>query len=48
MLSFEEIAKEIWTSLYPDRRPWEKLDNVTREEWEKLAHYAYIIIKDKL
>lgn len=33
----EELAKRVWRSVYPDRRPWDDLDQSTQDEWKRFC-----------
>jgi hypothetical protein len=42
MINTTEIAKRVWETAYPDRRPWDKLEPDTRDEWERFVLIALI------
>ena len=47
MLSIREIAGEIWTRMYPDRRPWDQIGEAAQDEWEEFTRTAFIIFREK-
>lgn len=42
--NIELIAAAIWKATYPERRPWNELEQSTREEWIRFATNARRII----
>lgn len=38
-------AEKIWTLVYPDRRPWNQLEQGTRDEWIKFTKAARAVIR---
>lgn len=36
----EQYAKQIWETAYPDRRPWDQLEEDTRKEWTRVFKVA--------
>lgn len=42
-----ELAKKIWTTVYPERTPWDNLLPDTKDEWARWALAAYKIIKEE-
>lgn len=32
-----DIAQKVWEELYPDRRPWAKLESDTQAEWSRMV-----------
>ena len=35
-----EVACLIWNTMYPDRRPFHKLEESAKKEWETLSAFA--------
>jgi hypothetical protein len=33
----EEVAKEVWAQLYPERRPWGEISKEAQDEWVKFV-----------
>lgn len=45
---YEKLAEKMWVAIYPDRRPWEKLEEGTRQEWARFAKCAFEVIQDDI
>lgn len=42
----DHLAKELWGSLYPERRRWEDIGESAREEWLRfVVHYERLRIE---
>jgi len=41
------IASKVWEDLYPDRRPWSKLEPDTQEEWSHMCDIVEKLCADK-
>ena len=43
-----QLAKRLWTRLYPERRPWEQLDTTTQSEWIRILKEGFDILTQTL
>ena len=39
-LSIEQFTEKVWASAYPDRQPWNKIDQSARDEWIRVMRVA--------
>lgn len=44
-LTNRESAAIIWNTMYPDRRPFDKLEEDTKVEWERLVEIANSVFR---